>query len=206
MLNKLSPSYISELVCTRISHDIIGNIGAVSNAVELLEDDDPESLADVKPILEWSSQVLSARLKFFRLAFGLSNASIKNIEELKDIVSNYAKTIGNRNFPVKLSLNIKTPELYKIVLLGVMSLADVFIKGGSFDVEETPEGINFIAGTPNSLSVSKLEAIKMVLAGNMLEENPAQVAPIAYLMGLLENTGVNINLDFTDSQASLKIG
>ena len=71
---------ISELVCTRISHDLIGNIGAVSNAVELL-DEDPESVADVKPILEFSSKVLSARLKFFRLAFGLNNTSVKMLKK-----------------------------------------------------------------------------------------------------------------------------
>lgn len=40
MENTLSVSEISELVCTRISHDLIGNIGAVSNAVELLEEGD----------------------------------------------------------------------------------------------------------------------------------------------------------------------
>ena len=40
---------ISELVCTRISHDLVGNVGAVSNAVELL-DEDPESVDEVKPI------------------------------------------------------------------------------------------------------------------------------------------------------------
>lgn len=27
---------LSELICTRISHDLIGNIGAVANAAELL--------------------------------------------------------------------------------------------------------------------------------------------------------------------------
>lgn len=30
--------YISEIVATRLSHDLIGNIGAVANAVELLNE------------------------------------------------------------------------------------------------------------------------------------------------------------------------
>ena len=32
--------FISEVIATRLSHDLIGNIGAVSNAVELLNEGD----------------------------------------------------------------------------------------------------------------------------------------------------------------------
>lgn len=39
-MSEISSSALSEIICTRISHDLIGNIGAVSNAVELLEDGD----------------------------------------------------------------------------------------------------------------------------------------------------------------------
>ena len=39
---------IAELVCTRISHDLIGNIGAVANAVELLEEGDTDFLDEIK--------------------------------------------------------------------------------------------------------------------------------------------------------------
>ena len=60
---------ITELVCTRISHDLIGNIGAFSNAMELLEDDDndAEFVKDTHSMLKVISSVLSARLKFFRM-------------------------------------------------------------------------------------------------------------------------------------------
>ena len=60
---------VSELICTRISHDIIGNIGAVSNASELLEEGDIEFLDDIKSILKTSAFNLSSRMKFFRMAF-----------------------------------------------------------------------------------------------------------------------------------------
>ena len=60
---------ISELICTRISHDLIGNIGAFANAVELLEDEDDDFIDEIKNTLKTSSEVLTARLKFFRMAF-----------------------------------------------------------------------------------------------------------------------------------------
>ena len=37
---------ILETVCTRMSHDLIGNIGAVANAVELLEEGDMDFIDD----------------------------------------------------------------------------------------------------------------------------------------------------------------
>ena len=80
MENLLNDTLISELICTRISHDLIGNIGAVSNAVELLEEGDMDFLDDIKSILKVSSTVLSARQKFFRMAFGLHNANLENME------------------------------------------------------------------------------------------------------------------------------
>ena len=76
MENILNDTLICELVCTRISHDLIGNIGAVSNAVELLEEGDMDFLDDIKSILKTSSTVLSARQKFFRMAFGFDNDNL----------------------------------------------------------------------------------------------------------------------------------
>ena len=43
----LSETELAELICTRISHDVIGNVGAVSNAVELLEEGDMEDRKSV---------------------------------------------------------------------------------------------------------------------------------------------------------------
>ena len=80
---------VCELICTRLSHDIIGNIGAVANAVELLEEGDMDFIDDIKSILNVSSKTLSARLKFFRLTFGLNNANLENKETVVKTVQDY---------------------------------------------------------------------------------------------------------------------
>ena len=69
---------ITELVCTRISHDLIGNIGAFANAVELLEDGDEDFMPEIQSMLKNSSSVLNARMKFFRMTFGLTNANLEH--------------------------------------------------------------------------------------------------------------------------------
>ena len=52
----MNNNFVSELICTRLSHDIVGNIGAVANAVELLEEDDMDFVTNVA--LECTKEIL----------------------------------------------------------------------------------------------------------------------------------------------------
>lgn len=204
MINKLPSQTVSELICTRISHDLIGNIGAVANAVELM-DEDPESVSDVKPILEVSSKTLTSRLKFFRLAFGLKNTGIKDITEITEASEKYIATIGSRTSPIVLEFSINTPQLYKFVLLSIMIMGDVFIRGGKLQISESKQGLKVRAESPSALSENKLRSLQGVLQGIVPEDNPAQSAPLFYMMSLLENSNININLEYEESTATLTI-
>lgn len=204
MLNQNSFAELSELICTRISHDLIGNIGAVANAVELM-DEDPEAIDDAKSILSISSKVLTARLKFFRLVFGLNNTGVKTIAEITAPAEEYIATIGSRTAPIKLNFNISTPALYKIVMLGIMVMSDVFIRGGELSISETVNGLTFTADSQSALSAGKLAVMQKVLNAEMPAENPAQSAPLIYMMRLLNDTPVKITVSYTEKQAVLQI-
>ncbi len=204
MLNQNFFAELSELICTRISHDLIGNIGAVANAVELM-DEDPEAIDDAKSILSISSKVLTARLKFFRLAFGLNNTGVKTIAEITAPAEEYIATVGSRTSPIKLNFNISTPALYKIVMLGIMVMSDVFIRGGELSISETVNGLTFTADSQSALSAGKLAVMQKVLNAEMPAENPAQSAPLIYMMRLLNDTPVKITVSYTEKQAVLQI-
>lgn len=61
----------ASLLCSRLCHDLVSPVGALSNGVELLSDEtDPEMQAQCLQLLAESVQQASNRLKFFRLAFG----------------------------------------------------------------------------------------------------------------------------------------
>lgn len=204
MLNQNFFAELSELICTRISHDLIGNIGAVANAVELM-DEDPEAIDDAKSILSISSKVLTARLKFFRLVFGLNNTGVKTIAEITAPAEEYIATVGSRTAPIKLNFNISTPALYKIVMLGIMVMSDVFIRGGELSISETVNGLTFTADSQSALSAGKLAVMQKVLNAEMPAENPAQSAPLIYMMRLLNDTPVKIAVSYTEKQAVLQI-
>jgi len=175
----LSETELAELICTRISHDVIGNVGAVSNAVELLEEGDMDFLDDIRSILKVSSSVLSARLKFFRLAFGLSNANLEDFGQVKSAAENYLKTLGSRNYPLSLELELHSAAFARQALVGIMIAADMLIKGGKIEAREA-----VITHCETPPSAEKIRNIKTVLSGGR-PENMAQYAPVFYLKSLM---------------------
>lgn len=187
-----TPIPVSELICTRLSHDLIGNIGAVSNAVELLEEGDMDFLDDIRSILKTSSQVLSARLKFFRMAFGLNNANLDDRNLVLRTTEDYLKTIGNQNFPITLELGNYTNSYAKSVMVCAMIMADVVIKGGKISIFESNNKLYVNVCTVSKLSEQKINAISALLSGQEAEYL-AQYAPVFYLRDLIKASGVRVS-------------
>lgn len=188
---------VTELVCTRISHDLIGNIGAVANAVELLEEGDTDFLDDIKEILKVSSSVLSARLKFFRMAFGLDNANLTDLSLVEKTTKDYLKTIGNKNFPINLNLGDYSIKFTRIMMLSVMILADLTIKGGEINVFEQDCKLFVNISAVSKTSASKTEDILALLSGER-EEYLAQYAPVFYLRDLIKSSDLHLRISDTD--------
>lgn len=186
--------YLSEVIATRLSHDLIGNIGAVANAVELLNEGDEEDKKDIENILNFSSQVLSKRLKFFRLCFGLNNASVKTVEELEKITADYLSTLGNPNLKTQLVLKIETPKIYKFIMPAVMMMADTLVKGGTIEVIQNDLGIHIKALSDAPLNKTKLENIQQILSNLEVTDNPSTYAPLHYLMSYLEGAQAPLSL------------
>lgn len=190
----INSTYVSELIATRLSHDLIGTIGSVSNAVELFSEDDLSEAekTEVFSILQMSSLVLSRRLKFFRLCFGLSNATVKDMDDLKKIIEEYLLTLGNPNRPISCEIQIETPKIYKLIMPSVMMMADTLVKGGKIEVKQNDLGIHVTAQSEVPLNAAKLENIDLVLAGKEASENPSLYAPLHYLLQYLSDKDVPV--------------
>ena len=183
---------VTELVCTRISHDLIGNIGVVSNAVELLEEGDMEFMDDIRSILKVSSGVLTARLKFFRMAFGMSNTNLEKLDLVEKTTVDYLRTLGNINYPINLNMRLANWQLSRMSMLAIMILADIFIKGGSIEVREET-GRLVIMATGDNLSSEKMGIITDIVNEKLIERT-AQYAPVFYLMELLSKFKLRLNI------------
>ena len=130
---------------------------------------------------------MAARLKFFRLAFGLSNKNLEDLPNLAKTASEYLQTIGNANYPINLELELHTPEYSRIALLVIMILADLIIKGGAIEARETQGQFAAIIHSNAPLAIEKINNIKKILSVQNVEYQ-AQYAPVVYLQKVLNNT------------------
>lgn len=66
---------VAELLASRLCHDLVGPVSAVSNGMELLQEEmTPSEAADAVRLASDSAERSSATLQFYRLAFGMAGS------------------------------------------------------------------------------------------------------------------------------------
>lgn len=82
----------SQIVCSRLCHDLISPAGAVSSGLELLESDSTSN-TELVELIKRSSLSLNYRLIFYRATFGASDSvSLQTPEGLLKIIKDFAQT------------------------------------------------------------------------------------------------------------------
>ena len=188
---------ITEIVCTRISHDLIGNIGALANALEVMEDDDIDFMEEIKSTLNFSSTVLMSRLKFFRLVFGLNNANLENADTVRNISQNYVKSINpHHQIDLDISPINGQSDLNRVIMLAVMLCSDIIVKGGKITIKTDSQQITTNVTSLFPLAQNKIIEINNIIKG-IYPENLSQYAPLFYLQEMGATLRTEENNDFT---------
>lgn len=195
-------NYVSELICTRISHDIIGNIGAVANASELLEEGDMDFLDDIKNILKTSSFNLTARMKFFRMAFGVDNNNLANMDLVKKTSEDYLHSLGSAEYPIELKWNINNPDKSKDAMIMLMIMADLLIRGGKIEIHENNNQIIATISAESRTSTDKWQRFEGLLQGNS-DYVDANSAPLVLLTEKYGNTRIGLTNDDNEYRLTL---
>lgn len=138
---------IASLLCSRLCHDLLSPVGALSNGLELLsEEKDPEMRQRCFELLEQSARASADKLRFFRLAFGAAGGFGDSIplSEPRAVID--ALVGGNGRITLNWALAgdflpkpaVKT--LLNLALIGIEAL----VRGGTLDiaaeVRDTVEG------------------------------------------------------------------
>ena len=86
----------SELLCSRICHDLISPISAINNGVEMLNDGDESILPHSLELIENCAQHSLDRLSFYRIAYGSGGEGSKvnwsDIQRILEVFSADRKT------------------------------------------------------------------------------------------------------------------
>ncbi|UAK26095.1 histidine phosphotransferase family protein [Sphingomonas nostoxanthinifaciens] len=127
----------ASLLCSRLCHDLLSPVGAMSNGLELLVDeDDPNMRARCMELLQDSARAAADRLKFFRLAFGAAGGFGDEVAtaEVRDVLAGLVR--GNAR--VELGWMVEQPMIGKSAAKVLLNLAmvafDALVRGGRLDI------------------------------------------------------------------------
>ncbi|MEP0520064.1 MAG: histidine phosphotransferase family protein [Hyphomicrobiales bacterium] len=80
-MSNLSALDLSALLCSRVCHDVVGSVGAISNGLEVLdEENDVEMRQIAGDLVRKSAAQASAKLTFSRIAFGAAGSAGAEID------------------------------------------------------------------------------------------------------------------------------
>ncbi len=128
---------LASLLCSRLCHDLLSPVGAMTNGLELLaEEKDPEMRKRCMELLEQSARTSADKLKFFRLAFGAAGGfgSSVAIEEPRALID--ALVAANERITIQWALGVDSlPKAAVKVLLNLAHIGiDALIRGGTLDI------------------------------------------------------------------------
>jgi histidine phosphotransferase ChpT len=122
----LSPR-VTELIASRICHDLVSPVGAVSNGVELMQELGDDAGEEAMKLIADSALQASIRLKAFRLSYGAAGTD-KNIgfKDIRDVFTDLLKS-GRIAAEFEPDLGVKfsmPPRGFFKVLLNLLILAE----------------------------------------------------------------------------------
>ncbi len=133
---------LSALLCSRVCHDVISPVGAIVNGLEVLEDDQDESMREFAlDLIRKSARQASARLQFARIAFGAAGSAGASID-LADAEKVSRGMFGDE----KTQLAWSAPQALfpknkvKLLLNLVMIATQAIPRGGRIDVAVSGDG------------------------------------------------------------------
>jgi len=132
-----SETDLAALLCSRLCHDLLSPVGALSNGLELLADEkDPAMRQRCFELLEQSAKTSTDKLRFFRLAFGAAGGYGDEVDvaEPRQVI----EALAGNNARLELNWTIPGATLPKPAVKLLLNLAAIAIealpRGGTIDI------------------------------------------------------------------------
>ena len=194
---------LASLLCSRLCHDMLSPVGALSNGLELLADEkDPDMRQKCFELLEQSARISADKLRFFRLAFGAAGGfgEMVPIAEPRALID--ALVGNNGRIQANWALggdSLPKPAVKTLLNLGLIGI-EALVRGGTLDIAaELRTAKNDVGGAkPTSEIVIRASGARVVfdrtiglaLEGALpAEELSSRTAPAAMLRQLVDNLG-----------------
>ena len=180
---------LAAMLCSRLCHDMLSPVGALSNGLELLAmETDPKMRANVMQLLEQSALISTNKLKFFRLAFGAAGGFGERVEvaEPQALIEALIADKGN----ITINWALAEPTLGKPavkVLLNFAQIAiDALVRGGTLDIgAEVRDGACEIVVRAGGPKIAFDETIGKALDGSLDRSELTSRTAAAHMINLL---------------------
>jgi histidine phosphotransferase ChpT len=189
-----SATDLAALLCSRLCHDMLSPVGALSNGLELLADEkDPEMRKRCFELLEQSARISTDKLKFFRLAYGAAGGFGDEVpsDEPRGLVAGLIAANERVTFEWAVA-DATLPKPSVKVLLNLAAIAvDALVRGGTLAVgAERRDGATEIAVRAAGPRVAFDGNIGKALDGSLaVHELSGRTAPAHMVRLLTEELG-----------------
>ncbi len=122
----------ASLLCSRLCHDLVSPVGALTNGVELLSDETDASMREqCMQLLADSARQTANKLKFFRLAFGAAGR-FNSLVDMREIQSAIEGIFSPDKVKIDWQVNVSSMPKAEIKIFMNMALlaGEALLRGG----------------------------------------------------------------------------
>lgn len=180
---------LAAMLCSRLCHDMLSPVGALSNGLELLAlETDLEMRANVMQLLEQSAKISTNKLKFFRLAFGAAGGFGEqvDVEEPKALIQALVADKANVEVNWALADSTLAKPAVKVLLNFAQVAIDALVRGGTLDIgAEVRDGATEIVVRATGPKIAFDETIGKALDGTLDRSELSSRTAAAHMISLL---------------------
>jgi histidine phosphotransferase ChpT len=199
---------LAALVSSRICHDVINPVSAISNGLEMLAEEPDQAMREAAmDLIRKSAAQASAKLQFARLAFGAAGSAgaeidLRDAEKVsRDFLAGSGKHQVTWQGPAVTLPKNKVKLLLNLVALGAVALP----RGGVVNVEiaGTPPDVSFIVKARGD-SARLNDQVKGLLSGANGVAVDAHLVQPYYARRVATAAGMTVTVETRDGEVDLK--
>jgi len=194
---------LASLMCSKLCHDLLSPVGAITNGLELLADEkDPAMRKQCMELLEKSAKISADKLKFFRLAFGAAGGfgDMVPVDEARPLVD--ALVANNDRIEITWQLGsdaFPKPAIKTLLNLSLIAIESL-VRGGTLQIAAELRGTaTEIVVRASGKKIAFDQQIGAALEGSMPEgELSSRTAPAFMLCNLAKGQGGKLQYAVTE--------
>ncbi|MBV6632133.1 MAG: hypothetical protein KI792_14630 [Alphaproteobacteria bacterium] len=134
-LAEISPQLLSEVLTTKLCHDLVSPVGAVNNGIELIQEMGDDVRDEAMELIAGSALAAARRLTYYRLAFGMTSQRSKvSVADARQVATSlFENSRIELDWPRYLIIPFEGGALPKAVL-NVLLLAEEALQRGKIEL------------------------------------------------------------------------